>query len=76
MGHRGGGDAQFLRRSRKARVPRRRLERLQRIKRRQALARGGDGYENRSKWIKVFCFFFSKKKALLFEKRSKNFLSV
>jgi hypothetical protein len=25
---------------------------------------------------KVFCFFFSKKKALLFEKRSKNFLSV
>src|SRR5208283_3957528 len=26
--------------------------------------------------IKVFCFFFSKKKALLFEKRSKNFLSV
>jgi CrcB protein len=25
---------------------------------------------------KVFCFFFSKKKALLFEKRSKNFLSI
>jgi len=26
--------------------------------------------------MKVFCFFILKKKALLFEKRSKNFLSV